>query len=251
MATKSVYVNDGGSTTHTSSSGATHGGAGAYFGSNTSSGPKSRKKQYVTGTVANIAKGNQVTGIGPVGEDTNTLKTIISKYYGNTDNNGGGYRYSAGTDTSSSGGGYHTSTDDVVSKIKALLDEQKRQADDYYRTLFEQATAQNQAGYETNRNLINRNKLRADRYIQGLGGEGSGAYYTAKANNMSNWQRNLATNRQDLANNNATAQADYNRNLANTASTLAQGWYNYVLPVYTNRQQHLDDYDYKKYLASL
>jgi hypothetical protein len=40
-------------------------------------------------------------------------------------------------------------------------------------------------------------------------------------------------------------------NKANTASQLAQGWYNYVLPVYTNRQQNLDDYDYRKYLASL
>jgi hypothetical protein len=66
-----------------------------------------------------------------------------------------------------------------------------------------------------------------------------------RARNYQNWQSNLAENQRNYANNDATALANYNMNRANTASQLAQGWYNYVLPVYTNRQQQLDDYRYR------
>jgi len=156
------------------------------------------------------------------------------------------------------GGGYSApsysgpSSDDIVSKIKSLLEEQKAQADNYYKTLYEQQTAQNKQAWENNRNQINRNFARGSRYLQNMYGDSvSGQGLSNRARNYQNWQSNLAENQRNYTNNDATALSQYNMNKANTASQLAQGWYNYVLPVYTNRQQTLDDYDYRKYLASL
>ena len=147
---------------------------------------------------------------------------------------------------------YSGGTDDIVNQIKALLNEQKAQADKYYQTLYEQQIAQNKQAWEDNRNQINRNYMRGSRYLQNMYGDSiSGQGLSNMARNYQNWQSNLASNRQNYTNNDATALSQLNMNKANTASTLAQGWYNYVLPVYTNRQQTLDDYDYRRYLASL
>lgn len=153
------------------------------------------------------------------------------------------------------GGGnssFHTTNDDIVSRIKALLNEQNEKAKEYYKTLYDQQTAQNKQAWENNRNQINTNFMRGSRYLNNMYGDSvSGQGLSNRARNYQNWQSNLASNQQNYTNNNATAQAQYNSNLANTASQLAQGWYNYVLPVYTNRQQLQDDYDYRKYLATL
>ena len=147
---------------------------------------------------------------------------------------------------------YSGGTDDIVNQIKSLLNEQKAQADKYYQTLYEQQIAQNKQAWEDNRNQINRNYMRGSRYLQNMYGDSiSGQGLSNMARNYQNWQSNLASNRQNYTNNDATALSQLNMNKANTASTLAQGWYNYVLPVYTNRQQTLDDYDYRRYLASL
>ena len=99
---------------------------------------------------------------------------------------------------------------------------------------------------------INKNFMRGRNYLNQLYGDSStGPGISNQARNYQNWQSNLASARQNRTNNDATALSQLNMNKANTASTLAQGWYNYVLPVYTNRQQTLDDYDYRRYLASL
>ena len=167
--------------------------------------------------------------------------------------------YRGTSDSSDSGGGgggnysySSSSTDDIVDKIKALLEEQKAQADEYYKTQYEQSLSQNKQAWENNRNQINRNYARGDRYLRSMYGDAvSGQGLSNRVRNNANWQSNLATNQQNYTNNDATALANYNMNRANTASQLAQGWYNYVLPVYTNRQQNIDDYDYRRYLATL
>ena len=150
----------------------------------------------------------------------------------------------------SGGGG---GPDSILDKIKSLLEEQKAQADAYYKTLYEQQLADNKTAFEKNRNQINLNRERGDRYIRNMYGTNpnSGVGISNRVRNNQNWISNLASNRQSYTNNDATAQANYNLNRANAASTLAQGWYNYVLPVYTNRQQNQDNYEYRKYLAGL
>lgn len=175
----------------------------------------------------------------------NTPKANDTPYYGggggSSDGGGGGnYSYSGG------------STDDIVSMIKNLLNEQKAQADQYYKTLYDQTIAQNKQAYESDRDQINANYMRGQRYLNSIYGDNaSGQGLSNRARNSQSWQSNLASARQNYTNNDATALSQYNMNKANTASQLAQGWYNYVLPVYTNRQQNEDDYAYRRYLASM
>lgn len=181
-------------------------------------------------------------------------------YNGNSNNNNdGNYRryYGGGGSGSASGDGSgvwnaggRQGQDDTLDKIKELLSEQEKKANDYYKTLYEQQIAQNKQGFENNRNQINLNYKRGERYINNQYGNGiSGAGLTNRIRNNSNWINNLTSNRQNYENNDATALASYNNNRANSASTLAQGWYNYVMPIYTNRQQSDDDYSYRRFLA--
>ena len=166
-------------------------------------------------------------------------------------------RNDSGGGGNSGGGGYSApsysgGTDDIVNQIKALLQTQQEQANKYYQTLYEQQVAKNNQDWEADRNQINRNFMRGRNYLNQLYGDSStGPGISNQARNYQNWQSNLASARQNRTNNDATALSQLNMNKANTASQLAQGWYNYVLPVYTNRQQTLDDYDYRRYLASL
>lgn len=201
-------------------------------------------------SVGEVVNSRSTTGQGAnrveAWRSANTGTTApTTPYYGggggSSDGGGGGdYSYSGG------------SSDDIINKIKDLLNQQKEQADAYYKTLYEQQTAQNKQSWENNRNQINRNFARGSRYLQNMYGDSvSGQGLSNRARNYQNWQSNLAENQRNYTNNDATALANYNMNKANTASQLAQGWYNYVLPVYTNRQQNLDDYDYRKYLATL
>lgn len=164
--------------------------------------------------------------------------------------------------------------DDTVDKIKELLEEQKRQADAYYKTMYEQQLSSDKEEWENARNQINRNYVRTNRYLNNMYGDAiSGVGLSNRARNYANWNNNLASNQRNYDNNVASALAQYNNNLANTANTLSQGWYNYVLPIYSNREQNannmdyqrwayeqnlnnrrqmnLDDLDYRKYLATL
>lgn len=226
-------------------------GSGSKYGA----GSTGRTKHTVTGTVVPLAKSTS-SGIGKsVGEGTGTqaIKNATASNYNaqltNTTRSSSG---NSGDGGNNGGYSYSSSSDDIVSKIKALLEEQKKAADEYYKTMYEQQLAQINRETEANRNQANLNYMRGDRYLNSLYGNGiTGQGLSNKARNNSNWQNNLTSIRQNQANNNATALSNYNMNLANTASQLAQGWYNYVLPVYTNRQQQLDNLDYRKYLATL
>lgn len=199
-------------------------------------------------------------------------------YYGGNSNNGNtNGRNTRSTTTTSAPSGPssdYSYQDDTLNKIKSLLEEQKAKADAYYKTLYEQQLAQNRQDWENNRNQANLNFMRTNRYLNQLyggfyGNAGfgdrksdaniygtnyngvSGTGLSNRMRNYSNWNNYLANNNTARTNNDASALAQYNSNLSNTASTLAQGWYNYVMPIYTNRQTNADDYSYRRYLASL
>lgn len=234
---RQTFVNDGGSTNTVKDATKTLNSTGTKAGytvtEDTQKGGTQPSQAYYDKTAKMIA--NYRAGLNQTPTTTRTVSTSTESSGG-----GGDYSYSGG------------STDDIVNQIKDLLNQQKEQADAYYKTLYEQQTAQNKQAWENNRNQINRNFARGSRYLQNMYGDSmSGAGLSNRARNYQNWQSNLAENQRNYTNNDATALANYNMNRANTASQLAQGWYNYVLPVYTNRQQTLDDYDYRKYLASL
>ena len=65
----------------------------------------------------------------------------------------------------------------------------------------------------------------------------------------------LAQNRQNTAGLKDSAMASRDLGKANAKNTLAQGWYNYILPVMTNWQNYNDslaqELEYRKYLANL
>ena len=253
---RQTYLNDGAKSTTTQTPSRLVMADGNVYKGNIGAGTSGRTKHLVTGTAQPIEKTNKSIGQSVGGTQRQAeAKQILSglKTTDNTprttyvnDNSGSG---GGGVDV---GGSYHNETEDIITMIKNLLNQQKEQADAYYKSLYEQTTAKNKQVFGDNRDQINVNFKRGERYLNNLYGNGiSGQGLSNRARNYQNWQSNLAENQRNYANNDATALSQYNMNKANTASQLAQGWYNYVLPVYTNRQQTLDDYDYRKYLATL
>lgn len=176
-----------------------------------------------------------------------TTQNNLRNLYNNTTNNSS---YNNGGSNNSNNTGYsthevRTTNDDIISKIKALLNQQKEASDAYAKSLYENQLNQIIQNTESNRNQANLNRARTDRYIQGLYGNGvSGQGLSNRARNVSNWQNNLANIRSSDATMRNDALARYNANLANNAQTLASGWYNYVLPVYTDRQRYLDSLEF-------
>jgi len=192
------------------------------------------------------------------GTTASNVKAIDTRYnYTTTSNNnpsgGGGGGSSSGG--GGSGGDYSYSggsSDDILNQIKSLLQEQQEASKKYYETMYNQRMNEINQESTKNRNLINTNYKRGERYLNNLyGNTDSGTNWTNRARNNQNWISQLAANRENTASLKDSAAASRDLGLANAASTLAQGWYNYVLPVYTNRQNTLDDYAYRRYLASL
>ena len=219
----------------------------------------SRPKHTVTGNVQPIQKTTAVD-VGPVsirsGEERARLSSNLASLNGGNNNNNSSY--SSGSSSSGSGGDYYSGgggasyADDILDKIKSLLTEQKEAADKYYNTLYDQRLNQINQEVENNRNLINKESMMALRRNYAINGKSdSGPNVTNQTRIRQNWLSNLAANRQQGANLRDSALASRDLGLSNNANTLAQGWYNYVLPVYTNRQNQLDDYAYRRYIASL
>ena len=182
--------------------------------------------------------------------DTRNFSTASAPKTDTGGGGGGGSSYSGGSggDYSYSGG----SSDDILNQIKSLLQEQQEASKKYYETMYNQRMNEINQESTKNRNLINTNYKRGERYLNNLyGNTDSGTNWTNRARNNQNWISQLAANRENTASLKDSAAASRDMGLANAASTLAQGWYNYVLPVYTNRQNTLDDYAYRRYLASL
>jgi len=190
----------------------------------------------------------QKTASGKV-VDTRNFSTASAPTGGSGGGGGGGSSSGgSGGDYSYSGGG----SDDILNQIKSLLQEQQEASKKYYETMYNQRMNEINQESTKNRNLINTNYKRGERYLNNLyGNTDSGTNWTNRARNNQNWISQLAANRENTASLKDSAAASRDLGLANAASTLAQGWYNYVLPVYTNRQNTLDDYAYRRYLASL
>lgn len=147
---------------------------------------------------------------------------------------------------------YSGGSDDIINEIKALLKEQYDKAKASYATTLEQAKAQNKQAYNDNRDQANLNYMRAGRRLDSLYGNApSGRGLSNRTALTNNWMNNLAQARQNYTNNDASAQATYDANLSNTANTLAQGWYNYILPFKVQDAQQARDYDFRKFLATL
>ena len=137
----------------------------------------------------------------------------------------------------------------ILNQLKTLLREQYDQANAQSKTLYEQRLAQNKEAWENDRNQANLNFRRSQRYLNSAYGDAqSGTGLSNRARNYSNWNNNLTGINKNYTNNDASALADYNANLSNNANTLAQGWYNYILPIYTQRQMQVDNLDFQKFM---
>ena len=238
-----------------------------YSNTNNMGTAQTRAQQLATATAYNNAKPTTATttstytgsnpnslsskakeaGTGLLGyvKNNNVLPSNTSNVSGNTGSSGssinyGNYSYSGG------------SSDDILDQIKSLLTQQQEASKNYYNTLYSQRMNEINAEANRNRDLINANYKRGERYLNNLYGRtDSGNNWTNRARNNQNWLSQLATNRENVSSLRDSAAAQRDLGLANAASTMAQGWYNYVLPIMSNRQQTLDDYDYRRYLASL
>lgn len=143
--------------------------------------------------------------------------------------------------------------DEILNQIKSLLNEQHSKAVDYYNTVYGQAKAQNRTNWENNRNQINLNAKRTDNFIRSMYGDAvSGTGLSNIARNRANQNNNLADNNKNYVNADASALASLNQNLSNAANTLAQGFYNFVLPTYESRQRFNDSLvnDIKKFMLA-
>ena len=208
---------NGGSATHVSNSGDTHGGHGGTISTSSSSSLFGNQK------AANISNNNN-------NNNNNRTTTVAAAPVPD----------------------YSSGSDGILDQIKALLREQQEASKKYYETMYNQRMNEINTEANRNRDLINTNYKRGERYLNNLYGRtDSGNNWTNRARNNQNWLSQLATNRENTANLRDSAAAQRDMGLANAASTMAQGWYNYVLPVMSNRQQTLDDYNYRRYLASL
>ena len=160
---------------------------------------------------------------------------------------GGGEVYSGG-----GGGGGMDYESGILDQIKSLLKEQQEASKRYYETMYNQRMNEINTQSENNRNLINKNYKRGERYLNSLyGNTDSGTNWTNRARNNQSWLSQLAQNRENTAGLRDSAAAQRDLGLSNAANTLAQGWYNYVMPVMTNRQNYSDSLAYRNYLANL
>jgi hypothetical protein len=154
-----------------------------------------------------------------------------------------------------SGGGGGGGTDyesGILDQIKSLLREQQEASKKYYETMYNQRMNEINTQSENNRNLINKNYKRGERYLNSLyGNTDSGTNWTNRARNNQSWLSQLAQNRENATGLRDSAAAQRDLGLSNAANTLAQGWYNYVMPVMTNRQNYSDSLAYRNYLANL
>ena len=236
--------------------GSNYGGAAAgntgsnlgLYGSNYGGAATGGFKPTTTSTKTSIGD-RTVTG------NTKTRSTIPDSYgkYKIPSNNpkggggGGGSSSSATYDGTGVGAGANATWDDIIEKIKALLTQQKTSADAYQKSLYEQALETARQSALNNQRQANRNYYAQNRRIGEMyGNDRSGMPMTQRFAAYSNLNNALAANDRDYANAKQTALTNYNSGLANNASTLAQGWYNYVLPVYTNRQQAIDNLNFYK-----
>ena len=167
-------------------------------------------------------------------------QTITKTVYVDSGSSGGGGGYSSG------GGGSN-----IIDTIKSLLAEQQEAAKKAAEARWKQADELAKQNYEGNRDALNVYKEKGERWVRNKYSPYSGLGISASIANNQNWLKNLASNRQNYSNNQSTNLATYNTELSNAANTLAQGYYNYVLPYYTNEAVNDRNLEFRKYLAGL
>lgn len=142
--------------------------------------------------------------------------------------------------------------DSTVDYIQQKLREQEEAMRASFKAQYDQELLQNANDWERNRNQANRNYKRADRFLRSLyGNQVTGKGLSSRASAYSSWNNILSDYLQDRTKADATSLSNYNQKLANAGNTLAQGWYNYVLPYYTNKAINQDNLSYKMFLAGL
>lgn len=178
------------------------------------------------------------------------------------------------TATSSGGGGgggsYSPSAPKVdyenewIEKIKSMLGEKYTQGKKSIDTMYDQGKVNLLSALRDAERQANLEREQAKNFVARGGNAPQGAYgmIGPMAKLASNWQTAQNTNKQNYNNNLANLTSQYNSNLANLEDQQVQGLYNFVLPVYTNRQNYADslrnqlamnaqELDFRKYLATL
>lgn len=127
--------------------------------------------------------------------------------------------------------------DGIIDQIKALLEEQTRASNASAKAWYDQLMNQIKGTSRDDLDLSNRQYKMDERRYREIHGKDpdSGSGYTNRARITQNWRDRNNAIRMNEADNSATALANYQSALANNASTLAQGWSNYILPYYVNK----------------
>ena len=179
--------------------------------------------------------------------DTTTSKTTTRS----TGSSGGTVAQEVSYSGGGGGGSGSSEGNNYINLIKDLLAEQQKKAEAAAKARWEQADTLALQDYEGNRDAYNVYKEKGERWIRNKYSPYSGLGISASIANNANWLKNLATNKQNYTNNKATNLATYNTELSNAANTMAQGYYNYVLPYYTNEAVNDRNLEFRKYLAGL
>ena len=138
--------------------------------------------------------------------------------------------------------------DATLEKIIGLLNDQYDASLAKYKTQYENELANNRSAWENNRNQANLDYMRTDTALKNMYGDAvSGAGLSNRSRNMSSWNNKLSDIRSDYTNADANSLTAYNSNRSNAANVLAQGWSNYVMPIYTNEVANADNMDYTKW----
>lgn len=127
--------------------------------------------------------------------------------------------------------------DDIIAKIRGLLEEQTKASNASAKAWYDQLMNQIKSGTRSDLDRSNWQYAIDKKRMGELYGRvpSSGGGFTNRARLTQNWRDRNNTIRMNEADNSATALANYQSALANNASTLAQGWSNYILPYYVNQ----------------
>lgn len=132
--------------------------------------------------------------------------------------------------------------DDLLAKIKARLGEGETRLNDYYKSLYEQALTNSKQTWEDARDAASRRMMRTDRYLKNLYGSNlSGSGLSNFSRNYTQWNNSLNALQRERNMRDAESLGTYNKNLGEVANYYSNALDNYVLPVYTNRLNNLEE----------
>lgn len=162
-----------------------------------------------------------------------------TKYYGSSSGGGGDY----------GGGSYdHIDTGEIERRLREEEENRKKQLAEWY----EQEKTTNRNNYERTRNNMNSQYLTAERRLRNLyGNQITGKGLASRARNYSMWQNNTSNAMQDYMNNDSASLQKYNQNLADVARMNAQGWYNYVYPLWMQQYKYDQEMNFRKWMQQL